>query len=201
MRFGTNIHPYGTSGFYIVFPFHKYTHSVVTLLEFHHQREMTRKKSNEWIERVHGMGFKGGIGVQRVRGWKETHTNFFHSTLNDLVSCGTEFKGGFWSRHNCLMLLTLFKLTTFFGLCTGPSSGHKMCNWGTCTVWIIKKIVWIIKIEYMCLQVTKYIYIYVCNWEDCTVWIIKKIVWIIKIEYMCLQVTKYIYIYVIEKTV
>ena len=106
--FRTNIHPYGTSGFCIVFPYHKYTHSVVPLLEFHHQRKMTRKKSNEWIERVHGMGFKGGNGVQRIWGRKETHTNFFHSKLNRPVSCGTELKGFFLSQNTTILCSYLY---------------------------------------------------------------------------------------------
>jgi len=135
VRSGANIHPYGTIRFYIVFPFHKNTHSVVLLLEFHHQRKMTRKKSNEWIERMHGMGFKGGTVVQRVWGWKDTNTNFFHSTLNGLLSCGTEFKGFFGGfKHNYLMFLSLFELTTCFGLCIGPASRHKIYDWGGRTV-------------------------------------------------------------------
>ena len=36
--------------------------------------------------------------------------------------------GSFESKHNYLMLLSLFKLTTCFGPCTGPSSGHKIYN-------------------------------------------------------------------------
>ena len=34
--------------------------------------------------------------------------------------------GVFESKHNYLMLLSLFKLTTCFGPCTRPSSGHKI---------------------------------------------------------------------------
>ena len=48
------------------------------------------------------------------------------------------------------MLLSLLKQTTCFGLCTWPSSGHKICNWGDCTVGITNKIVWIIK-QYICI--------------------------------------------------
>ena len=36
-------------------------------------------------------------------------------------------RGSFESKHNYLVLLSLFKLTTCFGPCTGPSSGHKIC--------------------------------------------------------------------------
>ena len=53
-------------------------------------------------------------------------------------------RGSFESKHNYLTL-SLFKLTTCFGLCTGPSSGHKIYNWGDYTVWIVNKIVWCIK--------------------------------------------------------
>jgi len=35
-------------------------------------------------------------------------------------------RGSFESKHSCLMLLSLFKLTTCFRLCTGPSSGRKI---------------------------------------------------------------------------
>ena len=35
-------------------------------------------------------------------------------------------RGSFESKHNYLMLLSLFQLTTCFGLCTRPSSGHKI---------------------------------------------------------------------------
>jgi len=45
-------------------------------------------------------------------------------------------RGSFESKHNYLILLSLFQLTTCFGLCTGPSSGHKI--WGDYTVWIIQ---------------------------------------------------------------
>jgi len=41
------------------------------------------------------------------------------------------------SKYNYLMLLYFFKLTTCFGPCTGPSSGHKIYNWEDYTVWII----------------------------------------------------------------
>jgi len=34
----------------------------------------------------------------------------------------------FESKHNYLMLLSLFKLMKLFGSCTGPSSGHKVYN-------------------------------------------------------------------------
>ena len=34
----------------------------------------------------------------------------------------------FGSKHNCFILLYLFKLTTCFSLCTWPSSGHKIHN-------------------------------------------------------------------------
>jgi hypothetical protein len=53
------------------------------------------------------------------------------------------WKGSFESKHKYLMLLSLFKLTTRFGLCTGPSSVHKIYNWGDYTVCIINKIMWI----------------------------------------------------------
>jgi len=43
-------------------------------------------------------------------------------------------RGSFESKHNCLMLLPLFKLTTCFDLSTGPYSGHKICNRGDYTV-------------------------------------------------------------------
>jgi len=56
-------------------------------------------------------------------------------------------RGSFESKHKYLMFLSLFKLTTCFGLCTGPSSGHKTYNWGDYTVWVINKIVWIIKYD------------------------------------------------------
>ena len=36
--------------------------------------------------------------------------------------------GSFETKHNCLMILSLFKPTTCFGPCTGPSSGHKIYN-------------------------------------------------------------------------
>jgi len=55
----------------------------------------------------------------------------------------------FESKHDYLMLLSLFKLTTSFDLCTGPTSGHKIYNWGDYKVWIINKTVLIIKIGYM----------------------------------------------------
>jgi len=44
---------------------------------------------------------------------------------------------------------------TCFGLCTGPSSGHKLYNWGDYTEWIIDKIVWVIKIEYIYIPINK----------------------------------------------
>ena len=55
------------------------------------------------------------------------------------------------SKQNCFVLLYSFKLKTYtcFGPCTGPPSGHKIYNWWGYTVWIIDKIVWIIKIGYM----------------------------------------------------
>jgi len=37
-------------------------------------------------------------------------------------------RGSFESKHNCLILLSLFQLTPRFGLCTGSSSGHKTYN-------------------------------------------------------------------------
>ena len=46
-------------------------------------------------------------------------------------------RGSFESKYNYLILLSLFKPTTCFGLCTGPSSGHKIYNCGDSTVWII----------------------------------------------------------------
>jgi len=64
----------------------------------------------------------------------------FYSQLN---------RGSFESKHNYIMLLYLFKLTTCFGLCTGSSSGHKIFNCGDYIEWIINKIVWIIKIWYL----------------------------------------------------
>jgi len=35
-------------------------------------------------------------------------------------------KGSFESKHNYLVLLPLFKLSTCFGPCTGPSTGYKI---------------------------------------------------------------------------
>jgi len=56
--------------------------------------------------------------------------------LQSLVRCITPFvfylqlnRISFKSKHNYLMSLSLFKLTTCFGHCTGPSSGHKILNW------------------------------------------------------------------------
>ena len=46
-------------------------------------------------------------------------------------------RGSVESKHNYLMLLSLFNLTCF-GLYTGPSSGHKIYNQGDYTVCIIK---------------------------------------------------------------
>jgi len=37
-------------------------------------------------------------------------------------------RGSFESKHKYHLLLSLFKLTTCFGPCTGPSSGHKIYN-------------------------------------------------------------------------
>jgi len=57
----------------------------------------------------------------------------FHLQLNN---------GSFESKHNCLMFLSPFKLTTCFGYCAAPSSVHKIYNWGEYTAWITNKVVW-----------------------------------------------------------
>ena len=48
-------------------------------------------------------------------------TELFH--LKNLPIANSQLnRGSFESKQNCLILLSLFKLTTCFGLCTGPSS-------------------------------------------------------------------------------
>ena len=54
-------------------------------------------------------------------------------------------RGSFELQHNYLKLLFLFKLTTYFDVCTGSSSGDKIYNWVDYKVWIIHEIMWIIK--------------------------------------------------------
>ena len=59
-----------------------------------------------------------GAELFHAKGWKDGHDEA-NSQLN---------RGSFESKHNYLMLFSLFKLTTCFGPCTGPSSGHKIYN-------------------------------------------------------------------------
>ena len=66
-----------------------------------------------------------------IRGCTEIcFSRFFLRTMSDSgcnIFCLLNM-GSFESKHNYFMLLTLFKLTTCFDSCTGPSSGHKIYN-------------------------------------------------------------------------
>jgi len=74
--------------------------------------------------------------VQDGRGEKSLRQNYIYKEIN-IVTQLFRFiipillylqlnRGSFESKHNHIMLLPLFKLTTCFGPCTGPSSGHKI---------------------------------------------------------------------------
>ena len=48
-------------------------------------------------------------------------------------------KEGSKSKHSCLYFVNfIIRLTTFFGTCAGPSSGHKIYKEENYTVWVIK---------------------------------------------------------------
>jgi len=77
-----------------------------------------------------------------------------------------QLKGvSFESKHTHLMSLSLLKLMTCFGPCTGPYSGHKIYKWGDCTVWIINTMMCIAKHD-ICLKFNEISFSF--NFQRCT---------------------------------
>jgi len=76
----------------------------------------------------------GKISEVKCSKWIKSHLTLWGylvaikwgTLLSDFPSYLRLNTGSFESKHNYLKLLSLFNLTTCFGLCTGPSSGHKI---------------------------------------------------------------------------